>query len=631
MTDKWQAFGSHGFLASEYRHELPFFVVAIANDLLQSTNAQGALATASARRTAAQEAAAAAAETANDPAPATNGEVSGEDAQEDEEEEEATATSTTAASRRAQQLKRKKEAEAIEKIKKSKAFHKRKRNGNDSDSDDLAAEMLKEKSTPLPGQMENCAICDKRFTVTPYSRAGPDGGLLCSKCGKDLAKDAPAPNKKKRPVGQGAGRRKMQSRILDGTYTSGAKPLLSLCIELLAKNIHLADDLGALPPIVVDKIARHVSKRRLLNSSTLNLFLEPQHDEVKVYDGAHLSSDDYKSIFQRVPNLKNLKIRNGIQFKDEVMEYLMTRNINLEGFSLHGANLLSEDTWLAYLKVKGQHLKSLQIYYTDKHVGDDLLKALEKLCPNLERLKISNNQKVSDKGVEHIAKLKSLQHLSLDLRTETTTGPYVKVIESIGGTLRTLSLKRVPDLDDRVLDAIHEHCRTLEKLRINSSEEMTDAGFSRLFTGWKNKPLSFIDVRDCRYLDAGQPRENPHQIGFCSKAFRALMDHSGKSLRQVNVHGCRHIDKEAFENVFCSDKTYLEMKKVEVSFCEQVSDFILGSIFRSCPNLRELIVFGCMSVKDVRVPRNKILVGVPNAKGMIIEGTEDSHNTANGA
>ncbi|ETS76684.1 hypothetical protein PFICI_12071 [Pestalotiopsis fici W106-1] len=593
-------------------------------DFLASTNASDALANASARRTAAQEAAAAAAAEAAENANNESATATNEDGQEDEEEDNTTPASGR---RRAQQLKRKKEAEAIEKIKKSKAFQKRKRQGDDSDSDDLAAEIFKQKSTPLPGQMENCAICDKRFTVTPYSRAGPDGGLLCSKCGKDLAKDTPTPNKKKRAAGQGAGRRKMQSRILDGTYTSGAKPLLSLCIELLAKNIDLADDLGALPPIVVDKIARHVSKRRLLNSQTLNLFLEPQHDEVKIYDGAHLSSDDYVNVFQRVPNLKNLKIRNGIQFKDEVMEYLVTRNINLEGFSLHGANLLSEDTWLAYLKVKGQHLKSLQIYYTDKHVGDDLLKSLEKLCPNLERLKISNNQKVTDKGVEHIAKLKSLQHLSLDLRTETTTEPYVKVIKSIGSTLRTLSLKRVPDLDDRVLDAIHEHCRSLDKLRINSSEVMTDAGFARLFKDWKNKPLSFVDVRDCRFLDANKPRENPHQVGFCSEAFRALMLHSAKSLRRVNVHGCRHIDKEAFEDVFGPSKTYLEMKKLEVSFCEQVSDFILGSIFRSCPNIRELIVFGCMSVKDVRVPRNKILVGVPNAQGMIIEGTEDSHDT----
>lgn len=471
--------------------------------------------------------------------------------------------------------------------------------------------------------MENCEICEKRFTVTPYSRAGPNGGLLCTKCGKDLAKDDGAANKKKRKAaGQGAGRRKVQSRILDGTYSVGAKSMMTLCIETLAKNIDLAVELGDLPAPLVDRIARHLAKRRLLTSQSLDLFLQPQHEVVKVYDGAHLSSEDYTRIFQRVNNLSFIKIRNAIQFKDDVMQYLISRNTNLEGISLHGSNLLSEETWRAYLEAKGKHLKTLQIYYTDRHFGDDIVADLKDLCPSLLRLKIAHNQKLTNKGVEHIAKLEGLQHLSLDLREFTATEPYLKVIESIGQTLRTFSLKMVPDVDDRVLDAIHANCRSLTKLRITESEVMTDAGFARLFKGWANKPLHYVDFRKCRHIDSTE-RENPHQVGFCSEGFRALMAHSGQKLQEVNVHACRHISKEAFEDVFSASKEYPELTKLEISFCEEVTDFIVGSIFRSCPNLKEMNVFGCMKVRDVRVPRNKILVGVPNARGMIIEGSED--------
>ncbi|KAI0168233.1 hypothetical protein BJ166DRAFT_480492 [Pestalotiopsis sp. NC0098] len=593
-------------------------------DYLALNNARGALASAEARRSAAV-AAAAAEQTASN-ASSNTPEAADSQIDGDDDEEEETTAPTTSASRRAQAaqaVKRKKEAEAIGKIKKSKAFQKRKKDADASDSDDLAAEMLREKPGPVPGQIANCEECGKRFTVTPYTRAGPDGGLLCPKCVKELAKDGPASKKRKRPAGQGAARRKVQSRILDGTYSVGAKPLLTLCVELLVKNINLADDLGELPPIVIDKIARHLSKRRLINPQTLDLFLKPHHDQVKIYDGANLSSDDYMRIFQQVPFLRAIKIRNGIHFKDNVMQYLTTRNVNLEGISIHGANLLSEDTWLAYLKAKGSHLKSLQIYYTDKHVGDDMMERLHDLCPNLERLKISGNQKVTDQGVEHLAKLKGLRHLSLDLRSYTKTESYVKVIKSIGSTLETFSIKEVPDVDDRLLDAIHQECRSLSKLRITASEVMTDAGFARLFTDWKNKPLSFVDFRKARFLDANTPRGNPHQVGFCSEALRGLMLHSAKSIRHVNVHGCRHISKETFEDVFSAEKEYTEMKKMEISFCVEVTDFIVGSIFRSCPNLRELNVFGCMKVAEVRVPRNKILVGVPNAHGMIIEGSGD--------
>jgi DNA repair protein RAD7 len=206
---------------------------------------------------------------------------------------------------------RKKEQKAIDKIKASKKFQKRKR-GLDSDGEDDLALALLESSAPLPGQQENCEACGKRFTVTAYSRNGPGGGLLCGPCSKELDKDDAAAKKKvKRANGGAVGRRRqVQSNILDGTYSLGAKSLMTLCIETLAKNIDLAEDLGDLPSSLIDKIARKLSKHRLLDSRTLNLFLQPTAEEVQVYDGAKLGADDYIRIFQTAPNLKKLKVSN---------------------------------------------------------------------------------------------------------------------------------------------------------------------------------------------------------------------------------------------------------------------------------------------------------------------------------
>ncbi|ORY71713.1 uncharacterized protein BCR38DRAFT_359406 [Pseudomassariella vexata] len=561
----------------------------------------------------------------NGTANTANGATATGDVDDDNEEEAAEVQVPSAARSRAEAQKRKRQAEAIDKIQKSKAFKRRKRNNEDSDSDDLARAIFQEKSAPLPGQMENCEICDKRFTVTPYSRAGPNGGLLCSKCSKDFAKDDEGVNKlkKKKSGPAGASRRKLQSRILDGMYAVGAKSLMTLCIETLAKNIELASDLGDLPPFLVDRIARILSKRRLLTSQCLDLFLQPNTEDVTVYDGSYLTANDYIRIFQTASRLKNLKLRNAVQFKDEVMMYLISRNLVLHSIHLHGANLLSEDSWNAYLEAKGKTLQSLQVYYTDKHFGNGVVATLKDRCPKLKRLKIAHNQKVTNDGVEHIAKLEGLEHLSLKLLQPKATEPYIKVVQGIGQGLCTLSLKDVPDLDDRVLDAIHEHCRSLSKLRITDSEVMTDAGFARLFKDWANKPLLFVDFQKCRHVDSTKPRENPHMVGLCSDGFRALMKHSGKRLRYLNIHACRHISREAFEEMFSDTEVYPDLLELEISFCENVTDFVVGSIFRSCPKLKELNVFGCMKVKEVRVPKGKILVGVPNAVGMIIEGSDN--------
>ena len=501
---------------------------------------------------------------------------------------------------------------------------KRKSKGDDSDDDFELAKALS-NAARAPGQSDNCAICGKRFTVTAYSRNGPDGGLLCSPCGKDLAKDDAVPKKKPKRIGGTEGRRQVQSKILDGTYHTGAKSLMTLCIESLARNIDLADDISGLPSAVVDKIARKLSKHRLLDPNTLNLFIQPTSDEVSIYDGARLTNVDFIRVIQTCPELKKLKIFNGIHFKDDVMDYLLSRHIELEDLNLHGANLLSDSKWQEFLQKKGRALKSLKVSWTDKHFTNSTLAVLKDSCPSLVRLKVTHNQSVSGDGIKALAQMPSLRHLSLDLRHTVHSDSYVDLVKGIGENLETLSLTRIPKVDNTLLDAIHHTCRHLRKLRITDNEAMTDEGFSRLFTGWANRGLEFVDLQNCRQLESMHPRstrQNEDGIGLCSKGFVALMAHSASKLQHLNVHGCRHITREAFEEAFGPDRMYPDLVKLEISFCEEVSDFIVGSIFRSCPKLRELNVFGCMKVKDVRVPQGKILVGVPNAMGMVIDGDE---------
>lgn len=468
-----------------------------------------------------------------------------------------------------------------------------------NDFEDALALRLYNRGSGMPGQMCNCEMCGKRFTVTAYTRTGPDGGLVCPPCGRELAKDEDAKKVEKKATQKpksGAARRKAQSRILDGTSSIGAKPLVTLCVETLVKNVHLADDLGDLAPATIDRIARLLSKRRLLNSHTLDLFLQPRHDVINLYDAAKLNSDDFIKVFQSMPQLKGFKALNAIQFSDNVMKYLMTRSISLESLHLHGANLLSQNVWEDYLVEKGPSLKDLRVYYTDCHFGDRVLNMLTLACPDLVRLKICHNQQVSEKGIRHISALPNLEHLSLQLIKATSAAPYIAVIEKIGQHLRTFSIRNVPLVDDTLLEAIHNKCAKLSKLRITESEEMTDAGFVRLFEGWKNTPLTFIDLEKCRYMGEHNPRENENKIGLCSEGFVAMMKHSGAKLQYLNIHACRHISKEAFEQVFASGKTYDKLRYIEVAFCEEIDDFIVGNIFRSCPNVKEVNVFGCMRV-----------------------------------
>ena len=162
---------------------------------------------------------------------------------------------------------------------------------DDDDYNDLGRDMYM-KSRPAPGQFENCEQCSKRFTVTPYSKTGPEGGLLCAACGK-LQKGNEAKNARANNGGKGKGasaagrkRRKIESDRMDGKLGMGPKPLQQLCIEKVVAHHDEIEELGDLPPVVLQRLGMIFTKHRVLNSRTLPLFLRPDLDRVAVHDAA---------------------------------------------------------------------------------------------------------------------------------------------------------------------------------------------------------------------------------------------------------------------------------------------------------------------------------------------------------
>ena len=137
-------------------------------------------------------------------------------------------------------MKRRRSEKIAEKIKKSKRNDKtssKKRKLDGDDEDDSAEysdwEQMTRKAKPLPGQFANCDICDKRFTVTPYSvQSGDCDGLLCTSCGK---KNTRSGTKGKGKAAGRTKRRKLESDRLDGIKVGGAKSLQRLCIEKVAE------------------------------------------------------------------------------------------------------------------------------------------------------------------------------------------------------------------------------------------------------------------------------------------------------------------------------------------------------------------------------------------------------------
>ena len=530
----------------------------------------------------------------------------------------------------AQKKKRKRQQEkALSNIKDSK-LNKKKQKGKgpaDSEDEDGLFDMYSKK-TPMPGQLENCELCDKRFTVTPYSKTGPDGGLLCVKCSKEQQIEKKNAEKVKKQSSTRERRRQVQSNLLDGLIQHGSKSLKELCVEQVANNIHDVEEFGDLPGNLLNRLSQILSRRRVLTSRTLNLFLRPDVDTVDVYDCGKLETDDYTKIFSFVPNLTTLNLRNASQVKDRTLQYIAERAVPLKHLYLDCANLVTNDAWTAFFQKCGPRLESLALTWLDAYMDDATFESVMINCPNLTRLKIKKCMRLTNASLQSITLLKRLAHLSLRFNQPTSASVIAAMIETIGPGLKTLSLESFADADDTVLSAIHNNCASLVKLRLCENDVCTDAGFASLFTDWSNPPLRFIDLSSTRSIDYDAPdgdADNP--VGLASKGFRALMQHSNSKLQTLNVASCRHIPHETFYKMFCdssSNTIYPNLTSTNFSFLTKVDTPIITGIFKTCPLIKKVTAFGCFNMSDVVVPRGVAVIGVPNAQDEIVkEGEAD--------
>ncbi|KAF2858140.1 RNI-like protein [Piedraia hortae CBS 480.64] len=519
-----------------------------------------------------------------------------EDEEEQEEEEEEEEQAETEPSR-----KRKRNAAALKRSKE--AAERRFENGNFGG--------LGSKGRPKPGQFEHCEICGKRFTVTPYSQEGPNGGLLCGVCAAARKKDA---KPKSRTVRQG--RRKLASDRLDGV-AGGPKSLTDLCMAQVARYHNDLEELGDLPEPLLEKLSKVFGKKRILSSATLPLFLRPELEAVVLHDAAYLEEGDYRRIFAEVPKVQRLVLGNACQFKDGVIDYLIERCHSLRHIKIYAANLVSSDAWKRLFTSLGPQLESIQLKYVDPSFDSRCVDAMVTSCPRLERLKLEHCSGLDDTAVGHLSHLKTLKYLSLQTTSPISTATLTALIEARGGQLQTLSLQDLEEFDDSLLQSIHSHCRNLTKLRLSNNCVATDAAYAALFTQWANKSLSFLDLSSTRDVDNTAPlgpEEDP--IGVANAGFRAVMLHSGNALQRLELASCRHISQDNFLDVFSpksGKKGYESLELLNLSFCSGVDDKVIAAVGESCPSLRRIEVFGCFSISAfVKIPKGVSLIGGPN-------------------
>lgn len=346
----------------------------------------------------------------------------------------------------------------------------------------------------------------------------------------------------------------------------------------------------------------------------MGLFLRQDIDFIEIFDCAKLEEEDFEKVFAFMPFVRKVDFRCASQMKDSALEYLTSRDCQINHLQLDSCNLISDKCWKKFFETHGSKLEVLKLSNLDVTMGDDTIAHMVKHCPNLRYLKLKDCWKPGDASLASIANLSKLEHLSLGLIQPTSQSSLLDLISSIGPNLRTLSLRNCKSADDEVLNMIRLRCSKLSKLRLSDNNLFTDKALAALFTDWQNPSLSIIDLTRTRDVDNANP-DGPEDdpIGLASSGFKALMKHSGSTVRSLNISSCRHISFDAFSEVFDEGKTYPRLVELDISFQTCIDDFLVGRIFRACPALKKVVAFACFKVRDVDVPAEVALIGGMNA------------------
>jgi len=251
-------------------------------------------------------------------------------------------------------------------------------------------------------------------------------------------------------------------------------------------------------------------------------------------------------------------------------------------------------------------------------------------CLNVEKVKIINGARISDKGVLKLAKrCPELLHLQIHGSSNITNYSLYEIINKcnnlqhlditgcvnissltpIGGPelkqlqLQYLDLTDCPSVQDSDLKLIVQSCPHISYLYLRRCLQITDSGLKYLPSFCSG--LRELSVSDCTNVtDFGLyelaklgPILRYLSVAKCEQVSDAglkLVVRRCYKLRYLNVRGCEAVSDEA---ILVLARSCTRLRALDIGKCD-VSDAGLRALAECCPNLKKLSLRNCDLITD---------------------------------
>ncbi|KAJ2658195.1 UV-damaged DNA-binding protein rad7 [Coemansia sp. RSA 1200] len=376
------------------------------------------------------------------------------------------------------------------------------------------------------GKMKDCEVCSRRFLLRGELPA--DGRLLCTRCRQSIDKSASehaAVAKNARAAtatAAGAPKRKRLKKTEGGLleYDQGIPTLQDICVRAIAKNIDRVESFGEISVQSANKVCRIISKMRILDETTLGLFLGggEQQESVTLYDCTKIAGPGIQRLVDGCPNVTSLRLEYCGQLNRHSLLDIGCRLRHLTSVRLDGAFLINSQAWAEFFLIMGPRLQSFKVKYAG--FGPPAMRALVTHCKQLRELRVSEcvdfdddclamlaipiteheeHQQEAERakssgtnggkgsvGWEPLACLESLElgHPHLPMTNQSA----VRAIETVGSQLRILDLTGFRDInDDFLLKALDGNCGRLRELYLGECNSISADAFAEFFARQRRK------------------------------------------------------------------------------------------------------------------------------------------------
>lgn len=430
-------------------------------------------------------------------------------------------------------------------------------------------------------------------------------------------------------------------------YIYNVPTLNELCLQSIAKSIHLYENISVLSPEQQDRLMEILMKRKVLTFENILKFISPYSTSIKFLDCSELTDDmllqiieincgletskDFDESIQEVD--KNQKSKAN---KDQEKDLDLQHHGKLHSLVLnYCGRCFTDKVSSGIIRFLTDNIEVLSLSGCYKLSNEALSRLVYDCCETLLAVNISYNNILNSQGIKSFSSLKSLTSLSLNYNTQLIDSdllsllplnqedlplPFLKEVSFIGLTEvketffiqflksygRQLTLLDLSNntllVTDETIIAIRSYCTAIETLNLNSLYRVSLMAWTGLFivqnfdslSSTENNINNQTNSYQIQSLGKIQHVSLKGNIAILDECMLELCKNYGKYLISLNINGCNSITDKTL--VALSLHSNFTLSTIDISFVRSVTENGLGYLLEQCPQLNHLSIWGCTQI-----------------------------------